>query len=145
MMNKTDLIVMATKLDIEVNSATKKETLIELIAEKLTEKKDTTALVEFLEQNGFTLEKGKVVKLKKKPSLGRNPGTKAFFTIEVLSDPNLAHLSIDDIVEYLKQSHGITTTKNCVSWYINFMRNDPEFKDKLIERKAKAKPVEEEV
>jgi hypothetical protein len=143
MMTKTQLIAEAAKLGIEVEDRFKKEELLEKISTKLYEDGEEEKLDEFLEKNGYTRdEDGEIVKATKRKSLGENPNTKAYHTIEVLQDESLAELSYPELAKYLKETKGVETTANSIAWYSNWLKS----KGKPVvarAKKAKAKPETE--
>lgn len=147
-MNKTQLIAVAAKLGMEIDAKATKESLLEAVSKQLEENGDEAALLSFLNENGFTIEDGNVVKMNRRRKLGENPNTKAHYTITALQDESLAHLSYGEIAKYIEETHGVTTTANSISWYANWMkqhsmtvvaRNKPA-KEKAP--KAEAAPVE---
>ena len=142
-MNKTQLVARATELGLTVDSKVTKEALLEQISEHLEEAGDQTVLVAFLNENGFTIDKeGNVVKLSRKRTLGENPTTKAHATIEVLQDESLESLSYTELSAYLKETKGVETTSNSISWYANWMKQRGMA---VVPRKkaVKEKPVKE--
>lgn len=121
-MNKTQLIAKAAQLGIEVDAKATKESLLEVVSKHLEAVGDADALIAFLNENGFTIENGNVVKMNRRRKLGENPNTKAHYTITALQDEALAHLSYGEIAKYIEETHGVTTTANSISWYANWMK-----------------------
>ena len=121
-MNKTQLIAKAATLGMTVDAKATKESLLEEISKHLEAAGDETALVAFLNENGFTIENGNVVKMNRRRKLGENPNTKAHYPITALQDETLAHLSYGELAKYIEATHGVTTTANSISWYANWMK-----------------------
>lgn len=121
-MNKTQLIAEAAKLGMEVDAKATKESLLEAISKHLEAQGDEAKLLAFLNENGFTIENGNVVKMSRRRKLGENPNTKAYFTISALQDESLAHLSYGELAKYIEEANGVTTTANSISWYANWMK-----------------------
>ncbi len=145
-MSKTQLIAKAAGLGLTVEDKDNKEVLLEKICTHLDEIGDEEALTEFLDENGFTRdESGKVVKRTKRRSLGENPNTKAYHTITVLQDENLAHLSYPELTSYLKETEGVETTANSIAWYANWLKGKgkPVVARKKIKKKVEEAPEEE--
>jgi len=135
-MTKMELVAKAAGLGLEVESNDTKEILLEKVANFLAEAERQDELVEFLEENGFTLnEEGEVVKRTKRRSLGENPNTKAYHTIQALQNEDLAGLSYPELAKYLKETEGIETTANSIAWYANWLKS----KDKPVVARQKAK------
>ena len=142
-MTKTQLIAKVAGLGLEVEDKDTKEILLEKVATKLSEEGKDEELLEFLDANGFALdEEGAVVKRTRRRSLGENPNTKAFHTIEVLQDENLEHLSYPELAAYLKETKGVETTANSIAWYANWLKGKGK---PVVARKKikKEKPTEE--
>lgn len=139
-MTKTQLIAKTAGLGLTVDDKDTKEALLEKVANHLSEEGKNEELLEFLEENGFTLdEEGNVVKRTKRRSLGENPNTKAFHTISVLQNEELAHLSYPELVAYLKETEGVETTANSIAWYANWLK--AKGRDCVARaKKVKAKP-----
>ena len=138
-MTKTQLIAKAAGLGLTVEDKDSKEQLLEKISNHYIEVDDKEALVEFLEENGFTLnEEGEVVKKSKRGTLGENPNTKAYHTIKVLQDESLAELSYAELAKYLKETEGVETTSNSIAWYANWLKS----KGKPVVARAKKKKAE---
>jgi len=147
-MTKTQLIAKVAGLGLEVEDKDTKEILLEKVANHLSEEGKDEELLEFLEENGFTLdEEGNVVKRTKRRSLGENPNTKAYHTIKVLQDETLAHLSYPELRDYLKETEGIETTASSIAWYAAWLksknkpvvaRNKPKKADKKEEPEVEA-------
>ena len=122
-MTKTQLIARTASLGLTVEDKDTKEVLLEKISNFYLEQDDKESLVAFLEENGFTLdEEGNVVKKSKRGTLGENPNTKAFHTINVLQDESLAELSYAELAAYLKETEGVETTANSIAWYANWLK-----------------------
>ena len=123
-MNRTELIVTATKLGLTIDSSHTKSDLLEMIADKLSESEEThQELLEFLDANGFALDAdGSVVKKARRATLGSNPGTKAYATIKVLQDEDLAHLTYKELVDYIRETNAITTTAASIAWYASWLK-----------------------
>lgn len=144
MMTKTQLIARAAGLGLGVEDKDTKEVLLEKVASKLSEEGKDEELNEFLEENGFALdEEGNVVKKSKRRSLGENPNTKAFHTIQVLQDESLEGLTYPELTTYLKETVGVETTANSIAWYANWLKS----KNKPVVARKRAKkeklPVED--
>lgn len=142
-MTKTQLIIKATSLGLEVADKDGREALLEKISIALSELEDNNEqLLEFLEANGLTLdEEGEVVKRTKRRSLGENPNTKAFHTISVLQNVELAHLSYPELVSFLKETEGVETTANSIAWYANWLKSKGR---DVVARAKKTKKAEAE-
>ncbi len=141
-MTKTQLVAKAAGLGIEVDDKDTKEVLLEKIATKLYEDGKEEELDEFLGENGFARdEEGNIVKKSKRRTLGENPNTKAYFTIQVLQDESLAHLSYPELAKYLKETHGVETTANSIAWYSNWLKSKGK---PYVARAKKTKKKEEE-
>jgi hypothetical protein len=137
-MTKTQLIAKAAGLGLTVEDKDTKEVLLEKIVNHLNEVNDDEALLEFLEANGYTVdEDGKPVKRTKRRSLGENPNTKAYHTINVLQNEDLAHLSYPELVAYLKETEGVETTASSIAWYANWLKS----KGKPVVARNKPKKV----
>jgi hypothetical protein len=93
----------------------------------------------FLDENGLVREEdGEIVKKAKRKSLGENPNTKAYHTIQVLQDESLAGLSYPELAKYLKETEGVETTANSIAWYSNWLKS----KGKPVVARAKKKKAE---
>ena len=122
-MNKTALITVAAKLDLEIGEKETKESLIELIANYYSEADMEDELKSFLASNNLEVnETGDIVKVKRQKKLGENPNTKAFHTIKILQDESLATLSYKELRDYLSESEGVETTPASIAWYANWMK-----------------------
>jgi len=153
-MTKTQLIAKVAGYGLPVEDKDTKEILMEKVANYLSENGKDDELLEFLEENGFTLdEEGNVVKRTRRRSLGENPNTKAFHTIAVLQDESLAHLSYPELKDYLKETVGIDTTSSSIAWYAAWLktkgkpvvaRNKPK-KEKAPKPAVEAEPEAPEV
>ena len=140
-MTKTQLIAKAAGLGLTVEDKDTKEVLLEKVADHYSAEGMNDELLEFLEENGFTLDdEGNVVKRTKRRSLGENPNTKAFHTITVLQDESLAHLSYPELAAYLKETQGVETTANSIAWYANWLKT----KGRDVVGRAKKKKAEKE-
>ena len=138
-MTKTQLIARTASLGLTVEDKDTKEVLLEKISNHFIAQDDKESLVAFLEENGFTLdEDGNVVKKSKRGTLGENPNTKAFHTINVLQDESLAELSYAELSAYLKETEGVETTANSIAWYANWLKT----KGKPCVARAKKKKAE---
>ena len=139
-MTKTQLIATAAGLGLVVEDKDTKEVLLEKVASHYSEAGEDDKLTEFLDENGFALdEEGNVVKRTKRRSLGENPNTKAYHTIQVLQDEALEHLSYPEMAAYLKETVGVETTPNSIAWYANWLKS----KGKPVVARKKIKKVKE--
>jgi CO dehydrogenase/acetyl-CoA synthase beta subunit len=142
-MTKTGLIAKAAGLGLEVEDKDTKEMLLEKIATFLSEEERTEDLTEFLEENGFTLnEEGEVVKKTKRGTLGENPNTKAYHTIQALQNEELAGLTYPELAKYIKETEGVETTANSIAWYANWLKS--KGKPVVARQKAKKEAAPEE-
>ena len=145
-MTKTQLIAVAARLGLEVSGKEKKEALMESIINAYNEKGDNEGLMEFLDNNGLTVnEEGVIVKKSRRQSLGENPNTKAYHTIKVLQDESLAHLSYSELAAYLKETSGIETTSNSIAWYANWLKSKNQPVVPRQRKKKEGLPEAEEV
>lgn len=146
-MTKTQLIAKVAGLGLAVEDKDTKEVLLEKVANHLSEAGKDEELLEFLEENGFTLdEEGNVVKRTKRRSLGENPNTKAYHTIQVLQDESLEHLSYPELKDYLKETVGCETTASSIAWYAAWLKSKGKpvvARNKPKKVKAEVAPVEE--
>jgi uncharacterized protein with von Willebrand factor type A (vWA) domain len=142
MMTKTQLIAKVAGLGLAVEDKDTKEQLLEKVATFLANEGRNDELIEFLGENGLTLnEEGVVVKKAKKRSLGEDPNTKAYHTIQVLQNEELAHLSYPELVKYLKETEGVETTASSIAWYSNWLKSKGR---PVVARAKKTKKAEPE-
>ena len=148
-MTKTALIAKTAGLGLEVEDKDTKEVLLEKVASFLSEEGRDDELTEFLEENGFTLnDEGEVVKKTKRGTLGENPNTKAYHTIQALQNEDLEGLTYPELAKYLKETAGVETTANSIAWYANWLKTKGKpvvarKKAKKAEKEAEETPVEE--